>query len=837
MGVVYRADDSRLGRKVAIKLLPNAQGEHFRRFEREARTIGSLNHPNLLTLYDVGEHDGTPFLVTEMLEGESLRARLSRGPMKMREAIQIAAEVARGLAAAHDAGIVHRDVKPDNIFLTTNGFTKILDFGIAKLRRSTLDMPAVDPMVATQSPTTADTGVIIGTPGYMAPEQLDGGTVDPRTDIFALGVVLYEMISGRRAFAAENHVEESYAILKTTPDPPKGATKALARVVMRCLEKRKDARFQSATDLAFALDELDASTDPISRISKVALDRESIPTIRDSAPPASMPVVVPWRRYTVLGLAGAVLVLGGILIGRLASKPAAPKPSWPALVEGGVAYKRVTYHTQSKWYARLAPNGTSVLYSVPRGAGEEIVRSEIGTPTILATGISGQLLDISPSGELAVLTKDVAGEGGTLVRVIEGAGPRPVIDKVTAAAWYPDGERFAVVRGGLVLEAPVGRPLVQNTTGLLNLVRVSPKGDRIAFAEHPAREDNSGRVVIVDATGKRLVTSAHQTELVGVAWSPDGDEVWFSNKSTIYALDAAGKERVLLRGVGRLELLDVRANKLLVAPSDIRLKMFTGPRAGPMREIGWFDSSEVAAVSADGSTVAFIEALGTGGTADSYGLYTRRTDQPATLIGQGNRFTLLPDASAALVIKSATSLERIPTGVGPPTQIPLGKIAQLDPSDRISVSWSGRYVVVRGAEAGSGMRLWKIDLDAPAPEPIETKNKGARHPITSDGKLVAIGNAAGGIELVGSERRVIEGPLEEEPLSFTADDSALFVMHLENGTIEVERITLATGVREPWTRITPEQRPFYYAVVLDADGDVISYSTNSDASDLYVIER
>jgi serine/threonine protein kinase len=294
MGVVYRADDSRLGRKVAIKVLPHARGEHFRRFEREARTIGALNHPNLLTLHDVGDHDGIPFLVTEMLDGESLRARLSRGPLRLREAIQIGAEVARGLAAAHDAGVIHRDVKPDNIFLTTEGRTKILDFGIAKLRRASVEMAAVtgdiDEDIAhspTVTPTTADTGMVVGTPGYMAPEQLDAGAIDERTDIFALGVVLYEMIAGKRAFASDSAVEESYAILKTPADPPKGATKALARVVLRCLEKRPDARFQSAIDLAFALDELDASTDPVARISKISIEpdpRQSAVTIRDPAP-------------------------------------------------------------------------------------------------------------------------------------------------------------------------------------------------------------------------------------------------------------------------------------------------------------------------------------------------------------------------------------------------------------------------------------------------------------------------------------------------------------------------------------------------------------------------
>jgi hypothetical protein len=494
MGVVYRADDSRLGRKVAIKILPSTLGEHLRRFEREARTIGSLNHPNLLTLYDVGEHEGIPFLVTEMLEGESLRARLSRGPLKLREAIQIGADVARGLAAAHGAGVIHRDVKPDNIFLTVEGRTKILDFGIAKLRHSTSS--GVDLAL---EPTTRDTGVVIGTPGYMAPEQLDGDNADERTDIFALGVVLYEMICGKRAFASTSAVEESYAILKTTPDPPKGATKSLARVVLRCLEKRPDARFQSAPDLAFALDELDASTDPIAKISRIAIEplESAVPTIRDSVPRVAPPRK---RWWLVAGLVGVAGVLSGILLQR-ALGPRGLRESWPSVVEGGARYTRVTYHTQVAWNARLAPDGKTVLYATPRRGVSEIVRSTIGQPSILPTNIAGELLDLSAKGELAILTEPMGG-AGTLSRVVEGSGPRAVAAGVSAAAWVADD--LAIVRGGTVLEYPIGKVLVESKTGHLDLIRASPKGDRIAYVDHPSAADSAGTVVVIDRSGVEL---------------------------------------------------------------------------------------------------------------------------------------------------------------------------------------------------------------------------------------------------------------------------------------------------------------------------------------------
>ncbi len=839
MGIVYSADDPRLRRRVAIKMLPDAKGENFSRFEREARTIGGLNHPNLLTLFDVGEHDGVPFLVTELLEGKSLRERLKQGPLKLRESIRIAAEVARGLAAAHDAGIVHRDVKPDNIFLTSENRTKILDFGIAKLRRASVEMPAQDLAHQPTSPATADTGVVIGTPGYMAPEQLDGGAVDERTDIFALGVVLYEMICGRRAFFAENSVEESYAILKVTPDPPKGATKSLARVVMRCLEKRKEARFQSATDLAFALDELDASTDPIARISKSVLDpAESVATIREQAPLGARR-----RRRMVVGAsAGVIAIVGlamfaGFMLGR--GRSSTQRTAWPSVVEGGVTYKRVTYHTQSRWNARLAMDGASVLYSVRRGEREEVVRSQIGQPTILPTGIAGALVDVSSRGELAVITDMRENIGGTLARAFEGSGLKPVADRVTSAAWMPDGEQLAVIRGAVTLEFPIGNKIVDRPNGRLNRVRVSPAGDELAFVDNPLASDTAGYVVVVDRTGKELFKSQHHVEVVGVAWSPDGSEVWFTDASTIYGLARNGTERVVLRGVNRLELVDIRAGKLLVAPSDVRFKLFTGP-IGAAREVGWFDGSEAMAVSADGSVLGFIEGLGTGQTAGGYAQFVRRADQPATQIGNGWLFTLLPDASAAIAMIDQTTLERIPIGVGARTKIPLGKIAQLDPSDPIAISWSGRHVVVRGAEAGGAMRLWRIDLENPVPQPITAGHTAGPHPISPDGSLLAIARAAGGIELVpvgdAGAPKPIEGQPDERPIGFTSDGAYVFTMRIARDTIAVDRIELATSKRSSWTHITPEQPPVFATVVVNATGDVITYSTNSDSSDLYVIE-
>src|SRR5271163_2998582 len=266
MGEVYRAKDTRLGRDVALKILPDSfarDPDRLRRFEQEARAVATLNHPNILAIHDIGEQDGSPFIVSELLEGSTLRAELEHGTLTSRKSSDYAAQIAQGLAAAHDKDIVHRDLKPENIFLTTEGRVKILDFGLAKLAPNARGGKSEsDGLTMTSLPTEA--GMVMGTAGYMAPEQVRGAGVDSRTDIFAFGAVLYEMICGQRAFSRDSAAETMTAILKE--DPPElnemehPVSPGLERIVRRCLEKQPEQRFQSAKDLAFALEALSGST-------------------------------------------------------------------------------------------------------------------------------------------------------------------------------------------------------------------------------------------------------------------------------------------------------------------------------------------------------------------------------------------------------------------------------------------------------------------------------------------------------------------------------------------------------------------------------------------------
>src|SRR5262245_45498336 len=275
MGEVYRARDARLGRDVAIKVLPVALAAHadrLARFEQEARAAGALNHPNILAIHDIGAHEGTPYLVSELLEGETLRDRLAGGALPVRKAIDLMAQAARGLAAAHERGIVHRDLKPENLFVARDGRLKILDFGLAKLTA-----PDREGAVRQSAPTLqADTGpgAVWGTVGYMSPEQVRGNPVDHRSDVFALGAILYEMLSGKRAFRGASPADTVSAILKE--DPPdltevvEAIPPALERVVRHCLEKNPNERFQSARDLAFNLEAISglSGTKPVQAFVK-----------------------------------------------------------------------------------------------------------------------------------------------------------------------------------------------------------------------------------------------------------------------------------------------------------------------------------------------------------------------------------------------------------------------------------------------------------------------------------------------------------------------------------------------------------------------------------------
>jgi len=311
MGEVYRARDTRLQRDVAIKILPSilaADPESVRRFENEARAVASLSHPHVVPLFDVGEHEGIRYAVTELVSGETLRSRMARGALPAGEAAEIAAQVAEGLGAAHDRGLVHRDVKPENVVLTPSGFARVLDFGLAKRGGPVIGAEAGEDE-PTRSELLTEPGVVAGTVGYMSPEQVRGEVVDARSDVFSLGVVLWEMLTGRRPFRGDSHVETLNAILKEEPQPEdlESLPPDLARIVRRCLDKRKDSRYHSAADLAHDL--------------RTAVEQ---PRRTAAVPPPARPALSRRRLRIAGGAALFVAILAAVYLIARRTAPASP---------------------------------------------------------------------------------------------------------------------------------------------------------------------------------------------------------------------------------------------------------------------------------------------------------------------------------------------------------------------------------------------------------------------------------------------------------------------------------------------------------------------------------
>jgi serine/threonine protein kinase len=432
MGEVYRARDPRLGRNVAIKVLPtafSADVDRLRRFEQEARAAAALNHPNILAVHDIGTEAGAPFIVSELLEGETLRERLNAGPIAVRKALELALHIAHGLAAAHEKGITHRDLKPENVFVTRDSRVKILDFGLAKL---TQDPPAFEPasaMVTTPAPTQP--GVVLGTVGYMAPEQVRGLPVDHRSDLFALGAILYELLSGRRAFSRDTAPETMTAILKEDPpelDSAAPIPPALVRIVHRCLEKSASARFQTASDLAFAL----ASVSDTSNVST------AIPAVRSRAYGA-------W-----LGWAAALLLLATLAplaYQHLRERPLAPSAmrfQVPPTVEfAGPGNFSLSPDGRHLAFVGRGPDGTARLFIRTMDSLE--VRSVPGSET----GDSAPPPFWSPDGRFFAFDA-----GGKLKKVdISGGLPQTLCDLPSVAVggtWNRDGDIIFGNFGGLL---------------------------------------------------------------------------------------------------------------------------------------------------------------------------------------------------------------------------------------------------------------------------------------------------------------------------------------------------------------------------------------------------
>jgi Tol biopolymer transport system component len=751
----------------------------------------------VVALYDLGQSDGAPFVVSELLEGQTLADALEGGPLPLRKALDCAAQIARGLAAAHAKGIVHRDLKPANVFLSRDGLVKILDFGLAKLTRPDLAERSAGSMMETATVP----GMLMGTVGYMAPEQIRGEEADARSDLFALGLVLYEAITGRRAFKSDTPSETMSAILRDDlPDLAatiKSAAPALAPILRRCVEKRPGERFQSAADLSFALE-------------------------------------------------------------TLAEAPGRAEERGVATPAPEIRYQRITFRRGTVWAARFSADGGSVSYAAAwEGRPLELFRSQLGNPESGPLGLpSASLLSLSRSNEMAVLlrpsfmsTFDLA---GTLARVpYMGGSPREVLHDVHAADWSPEGTQLAVVRrkeGSDRIESPVGNPLFK-TSGWVSQIRFSPDGESIAFANHPSHNADSGSVSVVNRKGDvRHLTSDWGT-LRGIAWAPGGNEVWFSADPGgaargLYAVSLDGVVRRVLQLASNLTIHDIARDGRVLVGHGLERAGVSGLAPGESRErdLSWLDWTLLHDLSADGRFLIVSESSEGGGPNGS--VYQRPIDgSPATRLGEGFAMgRMSPDGAFVPVLRryGDQAIELLPTGVGEPRMVETSGIACH------VVSWlPDERMVAVGMEPGGQPRVYVIDpasgrYEAISPEGIDYR-QGVH--VFPDGSAVAAYNAeqvcyaypvAGGdpwpVVALGPNDRIVR---------WMPDGRSLLVYQVDQQPARLYRLDPETDEFTVWREFTPPDPTGIYRtarVFASDDCNAYAYTYYMQLTDLHVIE-
>ena len=824
MGEVYRARDTRLGREVALKVLHadrSSDAEDLRRLEREARAVSSLNHPNILSLHEVGTHEGVYYLVTELLEGQTLRSLLKRGGPAPRQALDYAIQIARGLAAAHERGIIHRDLKPENVFVTHDGRVKVLDFGLAKARPGS-DGPSADDATATG----AAPGMLMGTASYMSPEQVRGDRLEPASDIFALGAVLYEMLSRRRAFHGETTAQTLVSVLKEDP-PDLGALDgrvppSVARIVRRCLEKNPGERFRSAHDLALALEA----------------------AWGDGAPSVSTRTS---RRSAVLpALAAIALASAALWWWR-------PQPIPPP------SYRQLTFRNGTVGSARFTPDGHSVVYTAAwDGRPSEVFSTRLDAVEPRALGLAARWVAGVAKGEMALLVRPAGGGPGSVAQVpLDGGTPRPVLDGVLLASWSPDGTQYAVVRVNgdrRRLEYPAGTPIFESNGGV-TFLRISPDGERVAFFARKTSSDVRGALMVATRDGRVRVLSDGWNLVGFTAWSPDGREVWFSASregaaQAVHAVGEDGKVRVLARVPGSLLIQDILPDGRALMIHR-RHRMVTRGAfhwdEGQERDLTWSGTAEALDLSADGRTLLFSDFGQPSGP--RYGAYLRKTDgSPAMRLGDGYATGLSPDGRLALSMlpTSPSRLLLLPTGAGVPITLDRGTIEEYT-----YAHWfpDGKRVLIEGNEPGRPSRLFVQELSGGPPRAVlpdgVVLGVAKSNSIHPDGRSViatAAGSATGFAlyPLDGGPPRPLAGLLPgDEPLRWSADGRTLFVW--EDGPLpaEVRRLDVVTGTRVPWKTLGPDEVTGVAGlmnILLSADGTQYCYQYERAIDDLYLVQ-
>ncbi len=838
MGEVYRARDTRLGRDVAIKVLApelSAKPEARARFETEARTISSLSHPHICALFDVGREDVTDYLVMELVEGETLAVRLSRGALPIPEVLRIGVQITDALDRAHRAAIVHRDLKPANVMLTKSG-AKLMDFGLARttalpilggLGSGTGGGPSESPTLG--APLTTQ-GTIVGTLAYLSPEQLEGKEADGRSDLWALGCLLYEMATGRRPFVTASPAALVAAILEREPPPltlPVGAAPpGFERVVLQCLAKNPDERWQTAADL-----------------------RSELTWLAGGGSRTGVEVTVPARprvqpRTPWLAAAAAAAVAAAALV-----------YAWRAgSGSEPLAFRQLNFRREAVFQAVFASDGETVAYSAATAGNSPrifTVRPEYPEPQPLGTA-GMHLLAASSKGELAVLTgaryvwhRQFV---GTLARMpMAGGAPREIQEGVRQADFSPDGSELAIIRevgDRDRLEYPIGRVLAEGS--YLTDVRVSPRGDLLAYFEHPRKWDDRGSVNVVDLAGKKTVLSDGYWSERGLAWSPDGREVLFSASPSggsyvVYAVTLGGRRRIAYQPPGGLTIQDIaRDGRWLATRGDFRYgAMVRTPGASEDLDLSWLNTSHARALSQDGRTLLFAEtALGT-----NYAVCIRKTDgSPVVRLGEGWPLDLSPDGRSVLAVVQSRPPRLViyPTGAGETRQLERAQI-----EGYASAQWfrDGRRVLIVGNEPGKGMRCYVQDAGGGAPRPV-TPEETRDGWISPDGTQVLARGPGGRYALYpvdGGEPRPVPGLAETDSIAhWSPDGRSVLAYRRAEIPCRLERVVLDSGQRTLFEELAPADRAGLLSlrgVFVTDDLRSYAYTTYHQVASLFVSER
>jgi len=872
MGEVYKARDTRLDRLVAVKVLPEhlaRDPEALARFEREAKAVAALNHPNIVGIFDFATHGETVCVVAELLEGEVLRARLKEGPVSPRRATELAVQMAQGLAAAHGKGVVHRDLKPDNLWITRDGRLKILDFGLAK------QMAAPAPAGLTEALSQGlhtEAGMILGTLGYMSPEQVRGEAVDARADLFSFGAVLFEMLTGRRAFAGASAADTMAAILKEDPpeldDTSRPIPPGLRRIVDRCLEKTPARRFQNAEDLAFAL--------------------ENLATGSDAPAPFSAPFAPQNRRATWLW--GAVAAAGAVLavLGGWALRGGAPEPP---------GFTRLTFVPGTIETARFGPDGRTVYFSERIAGGRpELYVLAPGSTEPRPLGIKDALLlGVSANNDLAFIREpSLTTSGryrGTLAQTPGGGGGalRELQEDISEAAW--DGAGMATLSVDAEfrsrLEFPAGTVLFQGSSDnrYFSNLRLSPDGARLAAVDADAVA--RAQVVVFDRSGHRKVLftklgDAIGDTLTGLAWGPGG-ELWCSelqgDQTALWAVSGSGRRRPLWRSAGAYQLQDVSADgRVLMALHQSRWTVLA-QRAGEAqpRDLSILGSTQAVGLSADGRKALLLESTSVDGGTSRDGVYLRPLDGgPPVKLGIGNAETLSADGrwvnvvmpplpareldpawlaavkAAGLAAQDLEDVDKrnnfalfIPTGLGRPFAL------AMPPGSTISgyshLLPDGQRAVALASSQGKA-HWFLLDRNGGAPKTVTREGLGnswvSLAPISPDGtRLIVAGNRKEWFvqPVAGGEAQPIRGMLPlERVVGWAADGRAVFVRpELSVLPVVLTRLDLASGARTRIAAFTPADPAGHLqarGVFVSPDARAFLLTYQKKLSELYLVE-